>query len=100
MGPSHRDALNSRGYRTRIIFAYDNFHDQFWRKFLHTVCSPTVLRTLVQNLLFGLTASFKVAVHAYFPATTFAMLHLQMLCLCERMLKRVFTPTSAVPSFW
>ncbi len=44
-------------------------HEQFGSKFLNAVCTPTVLRALVQNFLFGCAACLKVAVHAYIPAS-------------------------------
>ena len=44
-------------------------HEQFGSKFLNTVCSPTVLRTLLQNFLFGRATRLKIAVHAYVPAS-------------------------------
>src|SRR5262245_933658 len=46
-----------------------HFRDEFWRKLLHAVCCPAMLRTLVQNFLLGYAACLKVAVHAYIPAS-------------------------------
>jgi len=92
-----------------------HFLDQLWGKFLHAVCSPAVLRTLVQNFLFSCTASFKVAVHAYFPASNdLCHVGLQMIyvskkrsssrnqffyCLSYTIVLFTFSPLAFVP-FW